>query len=158
MKTRGKATHSPGWTTSVHPAGQTSWVAEAITLRDELKTLGWPHDLIAIQADGPSEFHLVLAWPSQGGTPAILRRVSTSAEAARYLPFVPPKQYGEWGRLDDSSSAARARQKRVAYPPREIEPRLDASEGEKPESSPDRGVSVGRSTARSRQRVAVTHG
>ncbi len=61
---------------------------EALTLRDELVSLGWREDLIAIEAWGmdiskgmlPKGYRVVLAWA--GGR---LKRVSTRAEAQRFL-------------------------------------------------------------------------
>ncbi len=61
---------------------------KALTLRDELVSLGWRDDLIAIEAWGmdiskgmlPKGYRVVLAWAD-----GRLKRVSTLAEAQRFL-------------------------------------------------------------------------
>jgi len=61
---------------------------EALSLRDQIEALGWPHDLLAVEAWGqdvrnkrpPRGYRVVLAWAD-----GRLRRINTLAEARRVL-------------------------------------------------------------------------
>ena len=95
----------------------------AVALRDAIESLGWPHDLLAVEAWGqqisrgiaPRGYRVVLArpWPSRR-----LARVTSLEQAQKFLPFTAqPHRTPRFTHLQPQGAALGApRASRVAPP------------------------------------------